>query len=522
MAAANGPTSSSKPLDPGERAVRWIGNLTLCDDFQGQPFRLREWQAEIPRKVYGTLKPDGKRRYRKCLLMLPRKQAKTQLSAAIGAYSILGDRKPDGSPKDGQETIAAASDRAQASHLFRKASTMIEADPYLRRQAKVYHSSKVIETRKTGNVFKVVSADGRRQHGLNPSTLLFDELHTQPNRDLFDALTSAQQTRTEPLNLYISTAGNRRDSLCYEELQYALKVKADPSYDPSYLPIIYAADPEDDWTLETTWRKAMPALGDFCSLEFIRDEFRKALASPSEESKFRQFYLNQWVASSRKWINRKAWDACAGSKLERIDLAGAECFGGLDLSNTRDITAFVLVFPDGDAFEVVCHFWLPRDYAEQRDRAGTTQYLRWAEAGFITLTDGGYIDHELIWSKIIDLSTRHEIRSIRLDPFEATQTAKHLLAAGLPVEMMRQTFLTLNEPTKWLEILISKGRIRHRDNPVLTMMAENAVAITDAYGCVKIAKDKSSEKIDGLIALVMALSAAMGEEPEAENEVIFL
>lgn len=506
-------------IDPGERAIRFIGNLTLCDDFAGKPFVLRPWQKdEILRPLFGKLKPDGRRQYRECLLMLPRKQAKTQLSSGIGDYLLLG------TGKSGQETVCAASDRAQASHLFRKSRDMIEADPYLRKLVKVYESAKVIEAKKSSNTLKVVSSDGRRQHGLNPSGLLFDELHTQPNSDLYDALTSAQATRQEPLNIYISTAGNNRDSLCYRVLERARRIKADPSIDPEFLPILYGAEDGDDWTDERTWFKAMPALGDFASLEFIRAEFRKALDSASEESKFKQLFLNLWVGSVAKWLDRAGWDLC-GSKPNRFDygsLKGRPCYAGIDLSEKNDISAFVLVFPWEDGtYRVLCRFWVPEEYARERDRKGG-QYLRWAERGFITLTPGHTIDHEFIWSEVIALAELYQIRMVRLDPYRATQTANHLASAGLNVELMRQGFVSMTEPTTWLEVYIRKGLIRHNANPVLNWMADNAVSERDPSGNVKISKARSADKVDGMVALVMALAAAMADGNQVESDLFFI
>jgi phage terminase large subunit-like protein len=494
--------------DPGERAVRWINNLTLTDDFAGQPFTLRDWQEWIIRTTYGTLTPDGIRQYSRILLMLPRKQAKTQLSAAIAAYSLLGEGK------EGQEIDCAASDRKQASHLFKKVATMIEADRELSRRVKIYYSVKIIETRKGSNVLQVLSADGRRQHGLNPSLLLFDELHTQPNRDLYEALTSAQGTRSEPLEILISTAGNRRDSLCYEEYEYAKKVKAKPSLDPTYLPILYGADMEDDWTAESTWRKAMPALGDFCRIDFIKKKLVKALESPGEESTFKQLYLNLWVTSVTKWLHREQWDECGKHGYTAEELLGLECYGGLDLSSKRDITAFVLVFPLANGtFRVLCHFWLPREEAEKRDRKdGSQKFRNWARQGWITLTDGDVIDYEEVKATIRDYYKDYRIKKIRADQYSCTQIALQLQAEGIDMEFMRQGTISMNEPVAALEVLIARDLLHHGDNPVLNWMADNAVTERDGHGNVKLSKGKSADKIDGMVSLAMGMAGAMFDQ----------
>jgi phage terminase large subunit-like protein len=507
-------------LNPGDRAVRWISNLTLSDDHKGRPFTLRPWQSDgIVRPIFGTLRPDGLRVYREAFLFLPRKQAKTQLTAAIGDYCLLGDVDSRGDRREGQQIVCAASDRGQASHLFKKSCEMIEAEPELLRRVKIYYAASVIEEKRTGNVLKVISSEGRRQHGLNPSVVLFDEIHTQPNTELYDALTSAQATRQEPLNVYITTAGNRRDALWHDLYQYAKKCQADPAFDPAFLPVIYEAARDADWTDESVWFEAMPALGDFASLDYIRDQCRKAKESASEESKFRQLFLNQLVASSQKWLRPEAWKACGRHPVVPDELEGREAYMGLDLSAVSDITAAVLVFPmdDGETLKVLCRFWIPRAYAEERDRKGRTQYTRWARDGWITLTDGDVIDYREIEDAILELADRYDVRNILVDPFNAMQTTTRLINEGLPVELMRQGPISMNAPIKHMEVLISRGKLHHGQNPVLDWMADNVVSETDVHMNVKFSKKTSADKIDGMVALAMgtqgALAAALRSIP---------
>lgn len=503
-------------MTPSDRAVAWLGNLTLSDDYAGQRLVLRPWQEGIVRSL-NEVRPDGLLKYRRCLLLLPRKQAKTQLAASLSVYHILG------SGRTGQSAVVAASDREQASHLFRKAVGMIEADPYLSKQCRVYSSAKRVEARKSGNSLQVLSSDGRRLHGHNPSLVVIDEVHTQPNRELYDALTSAFGARREYLTLLISTQGNRKDTLLYQEYEYAKKVRDGIVDDPEYLPIIFEAAPGDDWTDEAVWHKAMPALGDFCNLEFIRSECRKAREVPSEESKFRQLYLNHLVAAAGKWLNRAGWDVCNATTFDPDELAGRECYGGLDMSNTSDLTAFVLVFPREDGtYRVRGWYWIPEGYAVERDAKGHTQYGKWAREGRITLTEGAVIDHDQIRAQILDLAAEYQIREIRVDPFTATQTASKLMAEGLDVKFMRQGTFSMNEPTRYLEVLIATNRVHAGKDPVLDWQMDNAVAESDTQGNVKISKHRSSEKVDAVVALVMALSGAMVVDPSVTPEVIRL
>jgi phage terminase large subunit-like protein len=505
-------------IDPGERAVRFINNLTLSDDFRGQPFRLRPWQAEVPRKLFGTLRPDGLRQYRRCLLFLGRKQAKTQLSAGMGLFPILG------ADLEGQTVLLAASDRNQASHLFDKSAEMISADPYLDKRCNIYESKKTIVTRKGNNKLKVISADGRRQLGENPSVVIMDELLSQPNRKLHDALATSFGTRKEPLMILISTAGNERGTLIHDEYLYACKVRDGIVDDPTYLPIIYEATPEMDWTDEATWLKAMPALGDFCNLDFIRSKLERAKQDPSEESAFKQFFLNLWVAAATKWLNREAWSTCGEFPVDLESLKGRECFGGLDLSNRSDMTAFVLVFPfPDDVFKVLPYFWIPEKYAAKRDKtSGSTKYLEWARKGFVTLTDGDVIDYDLIKTKVLEANKLFRIKKTNADPWNATQICLQLQAKGMKVEMMRQGSQSMNEPVRYMGVALAKGQLHHGSNEAMNWQADNAVTVRDSYGNIRFDKESSAEKIDGLVSLTMAIAGAILEKPKPKASAVWI
>jgi phage terminase large subunit-like protein len=426
-----------------------------------------------------------------------------------------------GTGRDGEEVICAASDRDQASHIFKKAAAMIEADPGLSRRCRIYYSTRKIEAKKSGNTLAVISADARRQHGGNPSKLLFDEFHTQRNRELYDVLTSSFGTRSDPLVMLISTAGNRRDSPCFEEYQYAKRVQADPSFDPEYLPIIFEAGPEDDWRDERTWHKAMPALGDFCRLEFIRGEFRKAMQSAAEESKFRQLYLNQWVASHAKWLRREAWERCGTYSVDPADLEGRACFGGLDLSANSDITALSLVFPSAESVRAIHRYWIPEAYARECDRKRNTRYIEWARKGLITLTEGDAIDHDAIIREIAGdpatgdpgILAPFDVREVWLDQWNSAYSGPALQAAGVPLKVVRTGMASMSAPTKYLDALIAHGRMHHGNNPVLNWMADNAVVRSDPNANIMLDKDHSADKIDGMVALALGLAAMLAYRP---------
>jgi phage terminase large subunit-like protein len=491
-----------KPLDPADRAAKWISNLTLTEAYQGKPFQLRPWNEAIVRKLE-TRGLNGLKQYRKCLLLLPRKQAKTQLAAAYSVYHILGTKNV------GEEAVVAASDRDQASHLFRKASTMIEADPYLDRQCRVYKASRVIEVKKSGNTLKVLSSDGRRQHGGNPSLVIIDELHTQKGRELYDALTSSFGARTEYLALFVSTQGNSRNSVLWDEYQYACKVRDGLVDDPEYLPIVYEAPLDADWTDERVWHQAMPALGDFCNLEFIRGEFRKAREQPSEESKFRQLYLNQLVASEAKWLNRLKWDKCGAFPVDFAALKGRKSYWGLDLSNTSDITALVGVFPFDDFYVILPYFWVPRGYATLRAKRDQVKYFDWERKGFLEFSDGDEIDYPYLERRIPELLKPFKVQMLNVDPHNATSTAQRLAAQGIPIQKCQQGWRTMSPAIKYLDVMISKGHIHHGNNPVLNWMADNTVVHRDRAQNFTFDKTASPDKIDGVVAMTMGLAEAM-------------
>lgn len=286
-----------------DRAVAVISRLTHTGDFAGRPFDLRPWQErDIIRPLFRTGR-DGRRLYRTCLLMLPRKNGKTELAAAIGVYSLIFDSKQG-------EIYLAAADRDQASKVFQAMVSMLRNDPELEVEVEIVESQKRIVHRKSGSFCRAISAEAYSKHGFNASVVIYDELHCAPNRDLYDVLVTSQGGRLEPLMIVISTAGYDRKSILYELYAHALKVKENPKLDPTFLPIIYEAAESDDWTDERVWKKANPALGDFRSLEEMRILCQRAQQIPAQEMTFRQLYLNQWTESAARWISMPAWDAC--------------------------------------------------------------------------------------------------------------------------------------------------------------------------------------------------------------------
>jgi phage terminase large subunit-like protein len=328
----------------------------------------------------------------------------------------------------------------------------------------------------------------------------------QKSRDLYESLTTGFGARKEHLTLLISTQGNQRQGLLWERYQYGCGVRDGTIDDPKFLPIIFEAPEDADWQSEETWRQAMPALGDFCSLDFIREEFERAKTSPSAESSARQFYLNQVVARETKWLPRAKWDLCGKLPHDGAKLEGKPIWWGLDLSNVSDITALVGVTED---WQVVCHCWLPENYAEKRTKRDNVPYLTWAKQGFIRLTPGDVIDYQLVKDDIVAICKQYKTKKISIDPFNATQISLQLAAERLPVELFRQGFLSMNDPVKYTSVLIATERLRHGNNPVLNWCADNAVAVHDRAGNEKICRTSSRDKVDCLVGLLMGVAGVM-------------
>jgi phage terminase large subunit-like protein len=466
------------------------------------------------RRLFGTLRPDGRRQYRKMFLAIPRKQGKTELAAAIILYLLLG------TGKHGQQLYSASGTKEQAALTYMAASTMVRNDEKLSAVCHLYDSYKKITLERLGSYYESLSSDAPTQHGRGPSAVIFDELHVFPNRRLFTALTSGFGGRTEPLTIMITTAGHDRHSLCYEQWQYARDVRDGRIDDPTFLPVLYETDAElDDWTDEVTWRKAMPALGDFCNLEFIQDECKTAQNLPAYQNTFRQLYLNQWTEQAVRWLSVEDWMDCADAT-DLDALKGRPCYGGLDLGVNGDMSAYVMVFPDDDGgFDVLCHFWAPQEGKWRQELRNKDRYEIWAQQGWLTWTEGETVDHQQVEDEIVALNDIYPLRSLFADRALATQMLTRLFNHhGLPVKGISQSPLIMSEPMKKLEELVIARRIRHGGNPILAWNVANAVIKRLETGLTKLNKSAAAERIDGIAALLDALAAAI---PDAEEESVY-
>jgi len=491
-----------------DRAVKFINALTHAKGSQWarRKFNLRPWQETFIRELFGSLREDGSRRYRKALFAVARKNGKTELGAAIALYMLCSE------PEEGGEIYSAATDREQASLVFNVAAQMVKNDATLSRLCQITESRRQIKYAPTNSVYRAIPADAPHAHGYNASALIYDELHAAPNAELWDVLTTSMGARQQPITLAITTAGYNHESICFKVWEYARGVRDGLIDDPSFLPCIFEAPADADWRDEATWRLANPALADFRSIDEMRELFREAQHMPARENVFRQLYLNQWVESSARWISSEAWASGEG-EIDRDSLLGQPCYAGLDLSTTTDLSALTLIFPQpGGNFVVLPYAWCPKENARQRQNRDRAPYETWIREGIVRATEGNSIDYDRIRADINELGQLFDIKKIAADRWNATQIIGQLRNDGFDIVAHGQGFRDMSPPTKELERLILAGKLHHGGNPLLTWAMANVQTATDPAGNLKPDKGKSTDRIDPVVALVMAIALATQDD----------
>lgn len=500
--------------EAADRTVAFFRGLRHTKgQYAGKPFILAPWQEkEIIRPLFGTLNPDGTRQFRTAYIEVPRKNGKSEIAAGIGLKLLLADGEP------GAEIYGAASDREQAGIVFRVANQMVEQTPELRRRCQIYSSVKRIVALKTKSFYQVVSADAHRQHGWDGSGVIFDELHTQPNRELWDVATTSGGTRRQPLTFAITTAGWDRESICWEEHEYSRRVLEGTIEDPSRFVYIRSLAEDEDWTDEANWYRANPALFDpenpkrnptgFRLIGEMRDAFKKAVENPAYQNTFRRLYLNQWTQQESRAVDLGVWNQAP--EINPAMLVGRECWGGLDLASTSDLASLVLNFPLDQGLHAWLHWcWVPAANVLERSRKERAPYETWISQGHIRTTPGNVIDYDWIKAEIERLMKIYRIREIAYDPYGATQIALQLQGAGLPMVEHRQGYVSMAGPTKEFLALVTARKLAHLGNPVLRWMADNLMVKPDPAGNLKPDKGASKFKIDGIVAGIMAIGRAV-------------
>lgn len=504
------------------KAIQFIESLTHVKGEKARtPFLLEDWQKAIVANLFGWVSPAGTRRFKECFLFVPRKNGKTPLAAAIILYLLFEDGE------HGAEVYGAASEFHQATLVFQHAAGMIRQNAALFDRCKIYAGqAKAIQLKQDYSTYKVVSREASSQHGFNSSAYVIDEVHALPDSELLDVLATSTGARRQPLALLISTSDFEREgSPCNAKHDYASKVRDGVIVDPRFLPVIYEASPEDDWTTESTWRKANPNYGVSVSAEYLAEACKKAQETPRFENTFKRLHLNIRTQNNTLWLPLDKWDLCRGPDILESELEGRECWAGLDLASTRDLTAFVMAFPnDDDSITLIPRFWIPGDTAADRERKDRIPYTDWIRQGWITPTPGNVCDYAKVRADIVALSHRFNLVEIALDRlFQGDALGQQLSGEdGLNVIAHGQGFLSMAAPTKKFEELVIGAKLRHGGNPVLRWHASNVSVELDAAGNIKPSRKKSTEKIDGIVAAIMAVGRLAGRERNAAPEIFFL
>lgn len=511
--------------EAARRVLRFFrGHLKLIEgETAGEPFTLEDWQVAIIANLFGWYRPDGMRRYRSAFVLIPRKNGKTPLAAAIALYLLVRDNEP------GAQVYSAAGELTQAALLYRHAAGMVRADPKLASVLRPYDTFKSIEYGATSSFFRSLSADARTKHGQNAHGVVIDELHVHPNAELVNVLTKSTSSRRQPMTVYITTADFERDSICNTLHDYSRKVRDGIASSPEWLPVLYEASPTDDWQDEAVWRKCNPNLGVSKKIEYMREECRKADAIPALRNEFLRLDLNVRTGLESVLIDPAKWAACAGAvpydEMAK-SLVGSPCFGGFDLATKNDLIAFVLFFPNDCA--VLCWLWAPAEGARERalrDRApyidwalrtpegdaspGLASILPWESSGFLRLTDGNVADYAVVEQDVMRLCETYRPKVVNYDRWNAEATVQRLIAAGVTMAPMGQGFASMTAPTKEIvERLVPAGLLRHGGHPALAWMASHVQGERDPAGNLKFSKSKSRERIDGLVALAMAVGGS--------------
>ncbi|WP_294907010.1 terminase large subunit [uncultured Ruminococcus sp.] len=488
-------------------AVAFIESLCHTKGtWAGKRFELMDWQEQIIRDLFGILKPNGYRQFNTAYIEIPKKNGKSELAAAVALLLTCGDGEQRA------EVYGAAADRQQASIVFDVAADMVRMCPALNKRVKILASQKRLIYEPTNSFYQVLSAEAYSKHGFNVHGVVFDELHSQPNRKLYDVLTKGSgDARMQPLFFLITTAGTDTHSICYEVHQKAQDIIDGRKIDPTFYPVIYGADDTEDWTSPKVWRKCNPSLGETIGMDKVKTACESAKQNPGEENSFRQLRLNQWVKQAVRWMPMDKWDRCAFAVNEE-QLKGRVCYGGLDLSSTTDITAFVLVFPpldEDDKYIILPYFWIPEDTLDLRVKRDHVPYDVWQRQGYLQTTEGNVVHYGYIEKFIEELGRKFNIREIAFDRWGAVQMVQNLEGMGFTVVPFGQGFKDMSPPTKELMKLTLEQKIAHGGHPVLRWNMDNIFIRTDPAGNIKADKEKSTEKIDGAVATIMALDRAI-------------
>jgi len=472
--------------------------------FQGKKFTLLPWQEfGVVRPLYGWKKPDGTRRFRRAHIEVVKKVGKSTLCAGLSIYHEIADKEA------GAEVINASGSREQASIVFNEALNMVDASPEISKRVLVRASRKEIIFPYNKSIYKVIASDAKLQEGLNCSAIIVDELHTFPNRKLWDALYYSGAMRSQPITIVITTAGDDDETTLYaQQHKYAEDVLDGIIPDTEFFAYINKADPDDDIQDPKTWEKACPSIGETISYENYKQSAQEAVNNPNLYNAFLRYRLNIRASKESRWLPDDAWQAC-GHKERPAPEPGEVCYGAIDLSQSLDIGGYLLFFPERK-FPILRPWAVRSKYGERAKQR--TKYELWERLGVLTMVNREALDYTIIKQQLDEDDKTYNIKKIACDPWNATQFSLQLAEDGYTIEKYRQAFSTMTAPMKEIERMVMQHELTHHDNPLLRWMLGNIVIETDVHKNIRPAKKKSQQSIDGIVMLIMAVGLWMIEE----------
>jgi phage terminase large subunit-like protein len=517
--------------DPSSRGLMWredrarrvLDFFPLLRHFEGRwsglPFALAPWQEFILAELFGWYRADGRRRFRHAHIEIARKNGKTTMLGGIGLYLMIADGE------SGAQVYTAATKRDQASIMHRAAIQMVRASNSLSRRLTVFKNS--ISDPASASSYLPLGADSKTLDGLNVHGALIDELHAHPSGDLYEVLDTATGARVNPLVLSITTAGDDHTSFCYSQREHAEQVLRGVFVDDSLFAFVASLDDGDDWSDPNVWRKANPNLGVTVLADDLAAKAEQAKQAPHRQNHFRRYHANQWVRQVTRWLDLGRWDECAGDELPaeiEARCAGRVGYAGLDLASTTDVCALCIVFPpddlDAGTFDAIWRFWIPEDGLSERVRQSKVPFDRWEREGWVIATPGNVTDYREVRAEIIHACReKFCVKQLAFDPWNASSLSSELADEGFELVKFPQNYANISAPTKELEKLILSGRIRHGGHPIARWMADN-LEVREHDGAIRPVKPNnamSHKKIDGMVALIMALDRAMRRPSGASN-----
>lgn len=492
-------------------AIRTIGFIERLKhtkgEWAGQRFKLEPWQQFVLWNIFGWKNADGTRRFRYAYVEIARKNGKTALSAGIGLYMLFadGEARP--------EVYSAATVKDQARICFSDALEIVK-NTNLKNYLSPYRNSIVYELK--GGTMKPLSSDYGTHDGLNPSCGIIDEFHAHKDSGMFDVIKSAFGARKQPLMFIITTAGFNKNGACYSYRENVIKILRGVNEDDSLFGIIYTLDSKEEWDNPKMWIKSNPNLGVSVSPEHLADQVKDAKNRAEAVRNVMTKNVNLWVDAEKTWILDDMWQKCIGTT-EREALRGCQCWGGLDLSNVADITAFVLLFHENERFQLLPFFWIPEEKMQEKIRKENINYDKWVSLGYVKVTAGNVLDYDFVKADILQIVSEFDLQSTAYDRWNASQTIIDLQNEGMECSPFGQGYGSMGAPTKEFEKLVLTEKIEHFGNPVLRWMMASTVVKTDPAGNIKPDKEKSTQKIDGIVASIMALGEWMTAQAEEDT-----